>query len=127
MTRKQIEAAKNALYDKYYGDNPRVKEYQKLPWSKEDKALEQELQIRDMINSILIYGGNCEEGSYKYNTYLKTYYEGDDWRNQGLVTRERVLELIAEQKADFAKAVVGYAGTDSEGCSYNYCKWEDEL
>lgn len=127
MTEKQIEAAKDALHKKYYGNNCRYWENLIQPWTKEDEILEEELSCRSMINSMLVYGDSTEEGSYSYDRYLKPYYEGDTWRNKGLITKARVLELIEEQKADFAKAEVGFAGYDSEGCSYNYCRWADEM
>lgn len=125
MTGKQIEKAKDELYSKYYGDEVRLPENLKQPWTREDEVLMQELDIREMINSILIYGGDPTEGTWKHDRYLKTYYEGDDWRNKGFVTRERVNELIAEQKESFSKATVSFAGYDSEGVSYNSCDWGD--
>lgn len=126
MTEKQIEAAKDALHKKYYGDGCMFIDNLKQPWTKEDKILEEELSCRNMINSILIYGGTCAKDSYQYKQYLKPYIKGDQW-HKVLLSEERVDELIAEQKADFAKAEVGFAGYDSEGCSYNYCKWADEM
>ena len=125
MTQKEIDRVKDELYSKYYGDEVRLPENLKQPWTREDEVLMQELDIREMINSILIYGGDPTEGTWKHDRYLKTYYEGDDWRNNGFVTRERVNELIAEQKESFSKATVSFAGYDSEGVSYNSCDWGD--
>ena len=125
MTQKEIDRAKDELYSKYYGDEVRLPENLKQPWAREDEVLMQELDIREMINSILIYGGDPTEGTWKHDRYLKTYYEGDDWRNKGFVTRERVNELIAEQQESFKKATVSFAGYDSEGVSYNSCDWGD--
>ena len=125
MTQKEIDRVKDELYSKYYGDEVRLPENLKQPWTREDEVLMQELDIREMINSILIYGGDPTEGTWKHDRYLKTYYEGDDWRNKGFVTRERVNELIAEQKESFSKATVSFAGYDSEGVSYNSCDWGD--
>jgi hypothetical protein len=127
MTEKQIEKLKDELNKKHYGNKCYMPENLICPWTREEEVLMQELQIREMINSILIYGGDPTEGTWKHDRYLKTYYEGNDWRNKGFVTRERVNELIEEQKADFAKAEVGFAGYDSEGVSYNYCRWADEM
>ena len=128
MTEKQIEAAKDTLHKKYYGNGCMCSDNLKQPWSKEDKILEEELSCRGMINSILIYGSSADEGSYSYDRYLKPYYEGDTWRNKGLITKARVLELIEEQKADFAKAIVrANVYEDSEGCTYNSCVWADEM
>lgn len=125
MTGKQIEKAKEELNAKYYGDLCRVPENLKQQWTKEDKVLEEELDCREMINSILIYGGTCAKDSYQYERYLKPFIKGDLW-HKVLLSEERVDELIAEQKADIAKAEIGFAGYDSEGGGYNYCRWADE-
>ena len=120
MTGKQIEQAKNEIYnnEKVFGLAPNK-------WPKALQVKDEELDCRDMINSILIYGGSCAKESYEYEKYLKPFIEGDPW-HRVLLSEQRVDELIAEQKADFAKAEVGFAGYDSEGCSYNYCHWADE-
>ena len=98
----------------------------KQPWTKEDEVLEEELSCRGMINSILIYGNSTDEGSYSYDRYLKPYTIKGTWHD-GLIPKKRLNKLIAEQKADFAKAVVRTnVYTDSEGCSYNSCRWADE-
>lgn len=125
MTEKQIEKLKDELNKKHYGNKSYMPENLICPWTREEEVLMQELQIREMINSILIYGGDPTEGTWKHDRYLKTYYEGNDWRNKGFVTRERVNELIAEQKESFSKATVSFAGYDSEGVSYNSCDWGD--
>lgn len=114
MTSKQIAAAKKALYKK-----------PKQEWSKADKILYEELTCREMINSILIYGGTCEKDTYQYQRYIKPYIVGNTW-HKTLLSEERVDELIAEQKAEIAKAEIGFAGYDDEGCSYRYCKFADD-
>jgi hypothetical protein len=122
MTDKQIRAAEEELNKKYYGNESHISENLKQPWTKKDERLEEELSCRRMINSLLIYGWSTEKGGYAYNTYLKSYIEG------GLITERRLAELIAEQKKDFENAVVTHdAYTDSEGCSYNGCRWADEM
>ncbi len=126
MTAKEIQAAKDLLYMRYYGDECRVPQNLKRPWIKEDEVFEEELSCREMINSMLIYGDSIEKDSYGYNKYLKPYTEKGTWHD-GLLTEQRVNELIAEQKADFAKAKVRYGVyTDGEGCTYNSCVWADE-
>ena len=122
MTRKQIEAAERKLVEQYhdYETNTNFRE----PTHEERLAYE-ELQCREMINSILIYGGTCAKDSYQYERYLKPFIKGDLW-HKVLLSEERVDELIAEQKADIAKAEIGFAGYDSEGGGYNYCRWADE-
>jgi hypothetical protein len=80
-----------------------------------------------MINSCLCYGDSCEEGSYDFERYLKPYFEGNDWRNDGSITKERMLELIKEQKEDIAKATIHIGCyTDNEGCVYNSIHWADD-
>lgn len=129
MTEKQIEAAKDALHKKYYGDGCVYWGNLKQPWTKEDEILKEELSCRSMINSMLIYGDSVKKGSWSYNRYLMRYVTGTVYDNfNGLLTEQRVDELIEEQKADFAKAVVrSNVYTDGEGCSYNSCRWEDEI
>ena len=125
MTGKQISAAQEEIYAKYrhYPDYPiGSDEYME----ESDKILEEELSCREMINSILIYGGSCDKESYQHKRYLLPYTQKGTWHD-GLISEERLEELITEQKADFAKAEVGFSGYDSEGVSYNYCKWADEL
>lgn len=126
MTEKQIQAAKDALHEKYYGDECRLPSNLKQPWTKEDEVLEEELSCRNMINSMLVYGDKVEEGNYDYERYLKPYTKKGTWHD-GLITEQRLTELIAEQKKDFEKAIVRRnVYTDSEGCSYNSCRWADE-
>ena len=125
MTAKQIEVAKNALHTKYYGDECRVPQNLKQPWTKEDEALEEELSCREMINSIMIYGGDCAKDSYQYEKYLLPYTKKGTWHD-GLITEQRLDELIQEQAKDIAEAQIGFAGYDSEGVSYNYCRFADE-
>ena len=123
MTRKEIEAAEEKLVKQYhdYETNTNFRE----PTHEERLAYE-ELQCREMINSILIYGSSADKGSYSYEKYLKPYIEGDHWHKY-LLSEARVDELIAEQKDSLSRAVVkANAYEDSEGCTYNSCKWEDD-
>lgn len=104
MTRKQLEAAKEA--QRIAG----------TPW--EDGV---ELRCIAMMHSILIYDYIPEQVSMPFpsdNRYLKDYV-----KELGI---ERVRQLWEEQVADYRKAEVGFAGYDSEGCWYNYCKWADD-
>lgn len=128
MTDKQIQAAKKALNEKHYGDGPYTKDNEIVRWDKKDKTAMEELSCRDMINSILIYSGvdACKPGAHSYEEYLKPYTVKSMWHD-GLISVERLAELIEEQKADFAKAKTGWCDfTDSEGGSYKYCQWADE-
>lgn len=128
MTQKQIEAARKALNEKHYGDGPYVKENEIVRWYKKDKILRKELSCREMINSILIYDGadSCKPGAHSYEEYLKPYAAKSKW-HAGLISEERLSELIAEQTEDVAKAKVGWCEQpDSEGGYYKYCRFADE-
>jgi hypothetical protein len=123
MTRKEIEAAERKLVEQYhdYETNTNFRE----PTHEERLAYE-ELQCREMINSILIYGSSADKGSYSYERYLKPYIKGDHWHKY-LLTEQRVDELIAEQKDSLSRAVIrANVYEDSEGCTYNSCHWEDD-
>ena len=121
MTRKEIEQAQKTL--------PSLYTYQE--WTKEQRQLRRELSCREMINSILVYDG--EQGLYDEDGQLDRYlqeYANEKYKNLDAwyIGGKRVLELIEEQKADFAKAqVTTNAYTDAEGCTYNSVKWADEF
>lgn len=107
MTGKQIEKIKNEV--------PRFKNGVPCKLTPEQKLLHRELDCREMINSCLIYGSN-----FWGTRYSEPYIEE--------LGKERVLELYNEQKSDFDKAIVFHnVYEDSEGCSYNSIKWEDEI
>lgn len=130
MTRKQIENLRRSLGDPF-----------RKNMTEEQIQLDKEISCREMINSILIYEYRPGQTTYiSFNNgvkketpieqriiddrYMKKYSEGDSYFAIG---RDRVLELIKEQLADFSKAIVGHnVYTDFEGCSYNTCKWADE-
>ena len=81
----------------------------------------EELRCIDMMHSILIYNYLPKQAEFPFpsdNYYLKDYIK--------TLGMKRASELWSEQVADYKKATVGYVGCDSEGCSYNYCKWADE-
>ena len=114
MTDKQIEAAKRTL--------PNWNEIPYKEWTAEQKNLDNELSCREMINSCLCYGmmyAFYEESTGEWGRYAANYRED--------LSDERVIELIAEQRADFEKATVKRnVGTDGEGLSYNSIKWADD-
>lgn len=119
MTGKQIKKRQDEIYYTVYKGGVRIGKWNKFT-AKQRKELA-ELSCREMINSILIYNGVLlisQQRGYSYEQYLKPREEE--------IGKERMIELINEQIKDFEKAEVGYAGTDSEGCSYNYCKWADD-
>lgn len=107
MTGKQIEKIRNEI--------PRFENGIPCKLTPEQKQLHKELDCRDMINSCLCYGSKFLGTRYS-ETYIKELGE------------KRVLELYNEQKTDFDKAIVFHnVYEDSEGCSYNSIKWEDEI
>lgn len=81
-----------------------------------------ELRCIDMMHSILIYDYVPEQEEMPYpesNYFLKDYAKE--------IGMERAKQLWEEQVADFRKAKVSRdVWTDSEGCTYNSCKWADE-
>lgn len=105
MTGKQLELAKEAQL--------------KAGASWEDGA---ELRCISMMHSILIYDYNPKQEKFPFptdNLYLKNYIDE--------IGMARVEQLWQEQVADFRKAKVSRdVWTDSEGCSYNSCRWADE-
>ncbi len=105
MTQKEIEKARKEVYKKYDSFSPA---------DRYNTPESIELRCRDMINSCLCYGSDPYSSSYVQK------YEKD-------LGKSRVLELIEEQKEDFAKATV-YEGvhTDSEGVVYNSIVWADD-
>lgn len=71
-----------------------------------------------MINSHLAY--SPEKDFITESRYSKDYIEA--------LGMERVQELYADQKRDFAEAVVlRNVFTDNEGLSYNRIVWADEF
>lgn len=121
MTGEEIKKQEEALWTKYYGDKCRTRDNLKMPWSKEDEILMEELNCRDMIHSILIYGSSAdvEEGSRDFNRYLARYYD-KSLNKEALLSKSRVLELIKEEKEEISNAVI-YRNvyTDCEGLTYN--------
>ena len=114
MTDKQIRAAKDSL--------PRLRDM-----NEEQERVYAELSCREMINSIMIYG-NINSPYNEKEDKLDRYLE-ERWQERGMfyVPRKRIIELVKEQQADFAKAKVNRGVyTDHEGCTYNSCTWGDE-
>lgn len=116
MTDKQIKAVKDSL--------PRLRDM-----NEEQEREYAELSCREMINSIMIYG-NINSPYNEKEDKLDRYLE-ERWQKRSsmfYVPRKRIIELVKEQQADFAKAVVkSGVYTDYEGCTYNSCVWADEM
>jgi hypothetical protein len=114
MTRKEIAQALATL--------PKVGELPYKEWTDEQKNLDNELSCREMINSCLTYG-------QMNDFYRESTGEWGRWSelHRKNLSDERIIELIAEQRADFEKAsVLTNVYTDDEGLSYNAVKWADE-
>lgn len=111
MTRTEIEKVKKELWNGTYSEEEREK-------------LSNETSCREMINSILCYHG--EKGLIDENGKLNRYlYQNGMYYSIG---KERVMELIDEQKKDFAMAtVLRNVYQDNEGLTYNSIVWADEV
>lgn len=127
MTDKQIQAVKDRLNEKYYGDEPHLPCNLKQRWTKKDKQLDKELSCREMINSCLIYGDDpfrkIEKWWYGHGYCERSYMS--DYEDE--LGKERVKQLYEEQKFDISQATI-HRGvhTDSEGLTYNSITWADE-
>jgi hypothetical protein len=112
MTEKQIKAIRSTLPNVYQ------------PRTEEQRKVENELRCREMVNSILIYDflpTDVDESTIAKvanNRYMQSYREKID--------AQRINEIVAEQIEDYKHCKVGFAGTDCEGLSYNYCLWADD-
>ena len=127
MTDKQIQAAKDRLNEKYYGDEPHLPCNLKQRWNKKDKQLDKELSCREMINSCLIYGSDpfrkIEKWWYGHDYCERSYMS--DYEDE--LGKERVRQLYEEQKYDISQATIHHGvHTDSEGLTYNSITWADE-
>ena len=127
MTDKQIQAAKDRLNEKQYGDESHLPCNLKQPWTKKDKQLERELSCREMINSCLIYGNDpfrkIDKWWYGYGYCERSYMS--DYEDE--LGEERVKQLYEEQKFDISQATIHHGVyTDSEGLTYNSITWADE-
>ena len=120
MTDKQLQKIRDDLYYKYYGDECRIIENLKMPITKKDERLFEELYCIEMINSCLAYGVDP--------------FEFDDYRGKSWMTdyektlgKRRVKQLYKMQVEEFSKAtIISNSYTDSEGCSYNSVRFADE-
>ena len=120
MTDKQLEAARQEIKARYPDPDEE--------WSDEDADTAYELRCRDMINTILVYGGAdaVKKGSNKYMDSLLPFTRHPS-PHGGVISVSRLDELIAEQLDSFSRAkVVKNSYTDSEGVSYNSIVWEDD-
>lgn len=92
-------------------------------WRKSGASWEagEELWCINMIHSILVY--NYQPTQKRFIFPIDNYYLQDYIHHLGV---ERVSQLWLEQVADYRKAVVWEAGTDSDGCAYKFCKWASE-
>lgn len=124
MTATQIEKLKDEINTKYYGDECLLPENLKMPITKEDETLLEELECREMINSCLVYGDDPFEETEKWwymHGYCKRSYMSD---YEDTLGKERVRELYEEQKESLSKATIHHnVYTDNEGLTYNSVDW----
>jgi hypothetical protein len=117
MTCEEIDVREKAINFRVYKGGPK---FGKNDQFMKSELLElEELSCRKMINSCLIYNqlyDFYDERNDKFVRYGKDYEDHLGY--------ELTLKLLRAQQERFKHAVVGYAGEDSEGCSYNYCKWD---
>lgn len=127
MTRKQLEAIRNQLNTKYYGNECRHPDNLKMPISDEDKRTFTELNCIEMIDSCLAYGDDPFRvinqwwygHGYCDRSYMSEYEE--------ILGKERVKELVDQQREEFSHAIIKHGVyTDSEGCTYNSVIYADE-
>ena len=127
MTRKQLEAIRNQLNTKYYGDECRIPANLKMPISAEDEQTFKELDCIEMIDSCLTYGSDPYAIHDKWwygHGYCKRSYMSDYEDELGV---ERVKELVDQQREEFSHAIIKRGVyTDSEGCTYNSVIYADE-
>ena len=128
MTRKQLEAIRNQLNTKYYGNECHHPDNLKMPISDEDKQTFKELDCIEMINSCLAYGSDPYTIHDKWwygHGYCKRSYMSDYEDELGV---ERVKELVDQQREEFSHAIIKRGTyTDSEGCTYNSVIYADEI
>ena len=105
MTKKQIDKQRKKLPT--------------LPYTDELKQLENELDCREMINSILVYGNVDSDIDNIYNNKFLTDY-------RDTLSEDRIKKLIKEQQDDLKKSkIISDSYTDSEGVTYNSVDWYD--
>ena len=128
MTDKQLNAARDQLNQKYYGDECRIPENLKMPISEEDERIFEELDCIDMINSCLAYGSDPYAIHDKWwcgHGYCKRSYMSDYEDKLG---KERVQELVNQQREEFSHAIIMHSVyTDGEGCTYNSVIFADDI
>ncbi len=121
MTQKQIDKLRKTL--------PSYQNWESA--TTEQKILDKELEIREMMLSNLAYHEDYFE-MVKKDWYVRNRgSRGYDWEQLERLGvkdgRKRVEELWEEMKEDFAKyATVHYSSyVDPDGLSYNSVCWED--
>ena len=128
MTRKQLEATRNQLNAKYYGNKCHHPDNLKMPISEEDKRILEELDCIEMINACLIYGSDPFRVINKWwygHGYCDRSYMSDYEDKLG---KKRVEELVKQQREELSHAIIEKGVyTDSEGCTYNSVIYADEI
>ena len=98
-------------------------------WTVEEKCLDEELSMLDMLDSCFAYGGVSKfYHTYRYGRYGNYY---DDFLKYYLEkggSKEEFDKMIEIQKKHFEHCFVDYnVHTDFEGCSYNSLIDYDEV
>lgn len=113
-TQRQLDNREKTLYNnirKRLGTNDLASTREQ--WTDAEKREYSEIRCVSMIHSILAYAYKSDYtvDHIMSNRYIKRYIDelGED----------RVKVLAAEEIEEFKKATIKYAGTDSEGVSYN--------
>lgn len=98
-------------------------------WTVEEKCLDEELSMLDMLDSCFTYGGVSKfyhinrygNGCSYYDDYLKNYLDKGG-------SKEEFDKMIAIQKKHFELCFVNYnVHVDFEGCHYNSMIDHDEV
>ena len=118
---KQLDALRSSWFEKY--GNPYT---EGADWS-EVKLLESMYNALSMLSSCFAYGGT-EQFFHSHGVmYDETYYDHylADYLKVG-GAKEDFDKMLDIQCEHYKRCSVGYAGTDFEGCSYNYIDEKDE-
>ena len=111
---KQLEAFRSSWF-KDYG-NPFT---ENIEWPREVKVLEEMYSALEMLSSCFAYGGTKKFYKQYYDEYLEDYLKVGG-------TKEDFDKMLTNQCEHYKKCFVEFAGTDFEGCSYNYIIENDE-
>ena len=120
-SKKQLEDLRSSWFDKY--GNPFT---EGADWSKV-RLLEGMYWALSMLSSCFAYGGTKQFFTDSGVSYKETYYEHYLKGYLAIGGKKKDFDKMLDiQCKHYERSSVGYAGTDSEGCSYNYIDEKDE-